>query len=932
MSNLFWKMILVTLCISLLCTVGISANDSEVREVYVRTGASGNGTALSPVGTLTDAVNLLNGEGGRIVLLSEVTVSSATTLKEQSGDLTITASGGSLVLANDLTFAKNVNNNTIIIDCPIKVSAKSAAIFGGFNSVVFTENVAVSGKLDFYGGNDAPLNEIKGVSSESIPKNETVITELPYSITVNGGTFRIFAGGSRRTHRTAIIGSVAGDLTVTINGGTFGEGVSFTANSPIKTEQAFSLSGMSILAANATLTVNGGTFNVPIYAQGHMGEAYTNASSGSQITKSDKKYYTIDGDISIQLIGGTFNCCEISAFQNSSVYTQLVRGNFTLEISKEASLANGIVLDATQVKAYDGKTEIATLIYPTDKNVTIKRFDVVNGEAKTYDEPLRIACVGDSITQGTGTKDQETESYPGQMLAYLSGDGANQIDGREVIIGNYGCGDTRVMDTQSKCYFDMLAFTLSSEECDPDWVIIGLGTNDAPWLSIGKGRLELFREEYTKLLNVYGNIPNVKQVYCTTATYRAADESDGGEVNAYSYGAVTARSIQREVVADLAKNGGKFTCIDLYALSLSEALDGTLLSSDNLHPDASGYTVYMHKVADAILDGKCTVENFEMTDLYVSASGTNNAECTKENPTNNLSIAFAKAAPTATVHIVDSYTLSLHGEQYCIVLPAIDSLTIVGENVGATITTNCKYLLAQSDVTFDNLTLTTTASGAFMLQMGYNNATLTETFSIPTKHLPMFAAGFVSFAGSEGTTYYNSVESISSDNDCIINLLGGTYYYFLGGNYSYETTSPIGTYSGNMTLNIGKDVILPYAKYSSVVSGICGINYLTGSITANVASWPDADVLTYANRGTTCAENYNPSKNTGTVTVNLAEDMNNGIVVMGDFNGSGKIEVTDVLYMVKALVNKNMSKPEQYYAKTTLTLLDVVSLMKQLIK
>ena len=80
MSNLFWKMILITLCISLLCTVGISANGGEAREVYVRTGASGNGTALSPVGTLTDAVNLLNGKGGRIVLLSEVTVSSATTL------------------------------------------------------------------------------------------------------------------------------------------------------------------------------------------------------------------------------------------------------------------------------------------------------------------------------------------------------------------------------------------------------------------------------------------------------------------------------------------------------------------------------------------------------------------------------------------------------------------------------------------------------------------------------------------------------------------------------------------------------------------------------------------------------------------------------------------------------------------------------------
>ena len=135
-----------------------------------------------------------------------------------------------------------------------------------------------------------------------------------------------------------------------------------------------------------------------------------------------------------------------------------------------------------------------------------------------------------------------------------------------------------------------------------------------------------------------------------------------------------------------------------------------------------------------------------------------------------------------------------------------------------------------------------------------------------------------------------------------------------------------------MTLNIGKDVILPYAKYSSVVSGICGINYLTGSITANIASWPDADILTYANRGASCAENYNPSKNTGTVTVNLAEGMTNSITVMGDFNGNGKVELADVLYLLKAMLNKNMDKPEQYYAKTSIALLDVVSALKKLAK
>ena len=135
-----------------------------------------------------------------------------------------------------------------------------------------------------------------------------------------------------------------------------------------------------------------------------------------------------------------------------------------------------------------------------------------------------------------------------------------------------------------------------------------------------------------------------------------------------------------------------------------------------------------------------------------------------------------------------------------------------------------------------------------------------------------------------------------------------------------------------MTLNIGKNVVLPYAKYSNVVSGICGMNYLTGTITANVASWADAPIPTYANRGATYAANYDAYKNTGTVTVNLAEGMTNSIIVMGDFDGDGNVTIADMLYLLKAMLNKNMDKPEQYYAKTSIALLDVVSALKKLAK
>ncbi len=193
--------------------------------VYVRDGASGDGSQSDPVGSLSDALKILNGAGGQIILLGTVSESTSFTVPEQTKDLTITAEeNGCLVLAADLVFEKNINENTIMLDVPIRVEGDSAAIFGGFNSVVFGEHTTVNGTLDFYGGVDAAVNATLGLGDLDVnaENNRAAITELPYSITVESGTFRYFAGGNRRSGRTALIGAIAGELTVTVNGGTFG--------------------------------------------------------------------------------------------------------------------------------------------------------------------------------------------------------------------------------------------------------------------------------------------------------------------------------------------------------------------------------------------------------------------------------------------------------------------------------------------------------------------------------------------------------------------------------------------------------------------------------------------------------------------------------------------------------------------------------------
>ena len=878
--------------------------------------------------SLLSAVESLDGEGGTVVVQNNITVADGTVIPEQSGDLTITSENGAkLTLGGSLIFEKNTNGNVITIDVP--VSAAEGVIYGGFNSVTFTEDFAVSGTLDFYGGL-YNVESTNGATTET-PKyyyaqNKLLTAELPYDIVVNGGTFRHFMGGNYRLGYSSLLGSVAAPITITVNGGTFGVGVSYDNDTALKIDKAFSISGMSILADDATLTINGGTFNTPVYAQGYIGQTATRTSGSSQYTNSDKKFYAIDGDISITVNGGTLNGCELGATQITAAYQQLVRGNYTVTIADAATLADGMVIDATQVKAYSGETAAAALTYPASKNVKVVRFDVVNGEDENYDEPLRIACVGDSITQGSqakidGVENFELGSYPAQLYKKM-------FDlGEDVIVANYGCGATKVMDYSGLYYNSGLAYTLSMEETDPDYVIIGLGTNDAASTTYTYGMQDRFYEEYTAFVLGYEALESTDMVYGTSAIYRVSTD-----VAAVS----NIRALQNMALTALADAGKDVTYIDLYALTLDEALAGTLLSGDNLHPDFEGYGIYADNIYDAITNGVTKVENFEMDDIYVRADGTNNAECTASNPTSNISIAFAKAKDNSTIHIIGTYNYTKVGNVgWGFATPVnVKNLTIKGEDGGAVLNLNGKHLHIKNDAIFDNIGIYTTGGGALHIACGYHNVTFTDTFKCSDA---LFAAGMVTLGEDKSSGWYNSRESVSSSNDCTITVNGGDFDYFMGGNYLSGGYSPsiYGTYSGNMTLNIGPGVTISH----NIRNGACGQNYLTGSVILNAASWPSGVVIReYSWLGSaTESAKYNACNNTGTVTVNLVDGLERDIAKAGDMDASGTLDIKDSLLMLKYMLNGMdstmvSSYSPYYYGVTQIKLLDVVHSLKNITK
>lgn len=110
-------------------------------------------------------------------------------------------------------------------------------------------------------------------------------------------------------------------------------------------------------------------------------------------------------------------------------------------------------------------------------------FILAVGNKNPSADKIRVACVGDSITEGT--------EYPADLSMLL---GANYT------VGNFGVGGTTVSLNSQSPYMNTSAFQ-SATEFQPNIVIIMLGTNDAhPVLEQYNGS---FVDDYVKLVAAF---------------------------------------------------------------------------------------------------------------------------------------------------------------------------------------------------------------------------------------------------------------------------------------------------------------------------------------------------------------------------------------------------------------------------------------------
>ncbi len=198
--------------------------------------------------------------------------------------------------------------------------------------------------------------------------------------------------------------------------------------------------------------------------------------------------------------------------------------------------------------------------------------------------PVKVACIGDSITYGTGLADRAREGYPAQLQRLL---------GPDYEVRNFGNPGRGIYlhswrGKERRGYRHMPEHR-AALEWQPDIVICNLGINDnGEFLKTERAHPGRFRDDYLKLLGDYQALPTKPRLYIW------------GKLAPLAPGQNFYRSpepfLMQTALAEVAERSGA-TAIDLQA-----PLRPLLLTAfpDKIHPTAEGARVIAETVFAAL--------------------------------------------------------------------------------------------------------------------------------------------------------------------------------------------------------------------------------------------------------------------------------------------------------------------------------------------
>jgi lysophospholipase L1-like esterase len=204
----------------------------------------------------------------------------------------------------------------------------------------------------------------------------------------------------------------------------------------------------------------------------------------------------------------------------------------------------------------------------------------------SYDRPVKVACIGDSITYGLGIINRAENSYPSKLAKML---------GDRWTVRNYGLSSRTLLSKGDfpyikECYYK------KALKWRPDVVIIKLGTNDSK--SWNWKHVDEFETDYSAFLAPFkGQIPSPRIFICLTIPVIKDLWGISGDK-------------LKDVINPLIRKISEVenvSCIDLYT-----PLSGkTELFSDGLHPNAGGAIIIAAEVYKALTGNDETFDDIK---------------------------------------------------------------------------------------------------------------------------------------------------------------------------------------------------------------------------------------------------------------------------------------------------------------------------------
>ena len=193
----------------------------------------------------------------------------------------------------------------------------------------------------------------------------------------------------------------------------------------------------------------------------------------------------------------------------------------------------------------------------------------------SFSEPIRVACVGDSITYGAGIKDRKNMNYPNQLGKLL---------GNKYEVKNFGNSGSTMLKKGDKPYWSQKEFK-AALQYNPNIVIIKLGTNDTKPQNWKHGIY--YSADYKSMISSFTKLSSKPKVYICLPV----------PVIKTRWG-ITNEIVIKEIIPAIRKISAQTRC---EIIDLNTPFHGkSKLIPDYVHPNSAGATIIANTVRNSI--------------------------------------------------------------------------------------------------------------------------------------------------------------------------------------------------------------------------------------------------------------------------------------------------------------------------------------------